>query len=143
MDAVNLQTDIEELYTWAETNNMVFNGDKFECIKIGVNTDLMSNYNYITPNQNGCIDDVECLRDLGVLVSSSGDFREQIYKVVSRAKQRAGWINRSFVRNAIEFRRFMYKTYIQGLLDYGSHVWAPIKLALILHLESVQRLYTI
>merc|ERR1712240_536982 len=37
----------------------------------------------------------------------------------------------------------MYKTYIQGLLDYGSQVWAPIKPALILHLESVQRLYTI
>ena len=103
----------------------------------------MGDYNYTTPNQDGCIDDVDCLRDLGILVSSSGDFKEQIYKVVSRAKQRAGWITRSFMRNSIEFRRFMYKTYIQGLLDYGSQVWAPVNLALILNLESVQRSYTI
>ena len=142
VDAANLQTDVEELYTWAEANNMLFNGDKFECIKIGVNSDLMCNYNYMTPNQNGSIEDVDCLRDLGILVSSTGDFREQIFKVVSKAKQRAGWINRSFMRNTIEFRRFMYKTYVQGLLN-GSQVWAPIEPALILHLESVQRLYTV
>ena len=37
----------------------------------------------------------------------------------------------------------MYKTYIQGLQDYGSQVLAPVNPALILHLESVQRSYTI
>ena len=143
LDAINLQTDVEELYKWADMNNMKFNGEKFECLKIGTNSDLMNEYNYTTPNFDGCIGDVESLRDLGVIVSRTGDYKEHIYKVVSKAKQRAGWISRSFVRNTIDFRRHMYRTYVQSLLDYGSQVWAPVNPSLISHLESVQRLYTI
>ena len=47
------------------------------------------------------------------------------------------------MRNTVEFRRHMYKVYIQSLLDYGSQVWAPVNPVLILHLESVQRSYTV
>ena len=46
--------------------------------------DLKYNYNYITPNQDGSIEDVECLRDLGVMVFLTGDFKEQIFKIVSK-----------------------------------------------------------
>ena len=43
LDASNLQTDLEALYEWADLNNMSFNGDKFECIKIGKNLELKNN----------------------------------------------------------------------------------------------------
>ena len=42
MDVINLQTDVEELYKWADMNNMKFNWEKFECLKIGNNSDLMN-----------------------------------------------------------------------------------------------------
>ena len=87
LDAVNLQSDVEQLYKWASDNNMLFNGEKFECLKIGSNEDLKLNYNYNTPNCDGCIDDVDSLRDLGITVSTKGDFREHIFKIVSKAKQ--------------------------------------------------------
>ena len=143
LDAINLQTDVEQLYKWASDNNMLFNGEKFECLKVGSNEDLKHNYNYNTPNFDGCIEDVDSLRDLGIIVSTKGDFREHIFKIVSKAKQRSGWISRQFMRKSIEFRRHMYRVYIQSLLDYGSQVWAPVDPALILHLESVQRSFTI
>ena len=37
----------------------------------------------------------------------------------------------------------MWKTYVQGLLDYGSQVWCPIDGALIAHLETTQRMFTV
>ena len=32
---------------------------------------------------------------------------------------------------------------IQGLLDYRSQVWCPVDTALIAHLDTMQRVYTI
>ena len=142
LDASNLQSDLETLYEWADLNNMSFNGDKFECIKIGNNPDLKTNYNYLTPGHEGVINDVDHLRDLGVIVSDSCDYRDHIYKVVAKVKQRAGWVSRTFVRNSISFRRYLWRTYIQSLLDYGSQVWTPTKPSLLLHLESAQRMFT-
>jgi len=137
-EASSLQTDLESLYEWAEMNNMSFNGEKFECFKIGSNHDLMTEYSYMTPDFEDPIEDVNSLRDLGVIVSTTGDFRDHIYKVVSKVKQRS----RSFVRNTIPFRRHMWRTYVQGLLDYGSQGWAPVNRSLIAHLETAQRAYT-
>ena len=49
IDTSNLQSDVEALYKWVETNNMELNGDKFECVKVGDNEDLKTIYNNITP----------------------------------------------------------------------------------------------
>ena len=34
------QVSLDGIYNWVETNNMSYNGDKFECLKIGANEDL-------------------------------------------------------------------------------------------------------
>ena len=142
-DAMNVQEDLEKLYEWADENNMAFNGDKFECIKMGENDTVKNKYMYTIPKCCGSIEDVNNLRDLGILVSDSGDYRDQIYKVVKKVKQRCGWINRSFYNNSLNFKRFMWKTYVQGLLDYGSQVWCPTDPSLIAHLETTQRIFTV
>ena len=54
---------------------MKFNGEKFECRKIGNNDDLKLDFNHTTPQQSRSIDYVENLRDLGVTISVSGDFK--------------------------------------------------------------------
>ena len=35
-----LQTDLDKIYQWQETNNMQFNGAKFENIRYGQDEDL-------------------------------------------------------------------------------------------------------
>ena len=37
----------------------------------------------------------------------------------------------------------MWKTYVQGLLDYSSQVWCPVDIKLISHLDTTQRMYTV
>ena len=141
-DALNLQNDLETLYQWSDKNNMAFNGSKFECLKMGTNMDLKLEYNYTTPDNDNAIEDVTSLRDLGIIVSDSGDYKDHIQKIVTKCKQRNGWISRAFTNKSVDFRRFMWRTYVQSLLDYGSQVWTPVDPTLIAHLESAQRTYT-
>ena len=56
IDAQDLQADLNQLYIWAEQNNMKFNGDKFESIKHGNNKELKDSYKYSNTEEN--IDDV-------------------------------------------------------------------------------------
>ena len=56
-DALDLQSDLDDLYEWADTNNMAFNGLKFECLKYGGNDTLKSTYDYITPSASTSIED--------------------------------------------------------------------------------------
>ena len=121
-DALEIQSDLEKLYNWADINNMAFNGEKFECTKIGEKDLIKQDYLYTVPNCCGSKNDGINLIDLGVIILDSGDYRDQFFKVVKKVKQRCGWISRIFVNNSINFKRFMWKTYVQGLLDYGSQV---------------------
>ena len=71
-------------------NNMRFNGDKLECIKIGDSTNLMHQYNYVTPDHGVVIDDVDSLRDHGIIVLVEGDYRVHSFSIVSKAKKKVG-----------------------------------------------------
>ena len=82
------------------------------------------------------------IKDLGIWMSSTGEFSYHISKVISKVKQRIGWIQRSFRTNNIDFKKFMWRTYIAGLLDYNSQIWCPIKEVKISSLEQLLRSYT-
>ena len=102
----------------------------------------MSDYNYLQPGCEGAIMETNTIRDLGIIISSNGDFSDHIEMIVRKVKQRIGWVFRAFQTNTIEFAKFMWKGYIQGLLDYGSQVWAPVKSTQLLKLEILQKSYT-
>ena len=120
---------------------MTFNGDKFESIKHGENINLKNSYNYIN-SESEEIEDVSNLRDLGVIISDDGSFRDQIIKVVKKARRLCGWIDRSFIRNDIYWRRHMLRTYVLPVIDYGSQIWSPINQGHISKLEGVLKLYS-
>ena len=82
------------------------------------------------------------IRNLGIIISSNGDFLDHIEMIVRKVKQRIGWVYRAFQTNTIEFAKFMWKSYIQGLLDYGSQVLAPVKCTQLLKLEILQKSFT-
>ena len=62
-DLEAFQEDLEKLYKWAETNNMAFNGTKFEPLRHGHNEELKTCSNYMTPNAKDIIDEKDVLRD--------------------------------------------------------------------------------
>ena len=130
-DAEKIQTDLVSLQTWADSNNMMFNQDKFENLRIGPNDMVKCDYNYLSPDMIDVILESATVRDLGIIMMSTGDFQEHISMVVKKVKRRCGWINRAFLTNNVEFRRFLWRNYIQTMaLSSGvqnsrllSHLW--------------------
>ena len=75
-DSENLQTDLEEVYHWAENNNIELNADKFQLMHYG------SCYNQEAPSQymssSGSIIQVkEHVKELGMTMSCDGTFLPQ------------------------------------------------------------------
>ena len=74
-DCYDLQSDLQKIYIWAETVNMHFNSDKFECLRFWPGTGHSPDHQYKGPN-GGDITVKESLKDLGVEISSSLDFKK-------------------------------------------------------------------
>ena len=85
----------------------MFNNWKFECLKSGCDQELKDQYNYITPDMNFIITVKDNIKDLGVWMSSNGNFDFHIKNVISKVKQGIGWIRRSFMTNNPHIRKFM------------------------------------
>ena len=77
----------------------------FECLKSGYNQELKVQNDYITPDNDYVIETKDHIKDLGIWMSETGDFSYHISKVISKVKQRIGWISRSFRTNDIEFKK--------------------------------------
>ena len=95
-DAMMVQSDLDKLGKWSDDMNMMFNTLKFECLQSGMNMELRSQYNYLTPDLDHIITVKENVKDLGVWMSADGNFNYHIQKVITKVKQRVGWIQRSF-----------------------------------------------
>ena len=92
-DVEALQDDLNRLYEWQEANNMLFNGNKFEILRYGRNEDLKD---YFTPNFEDIIEEKDCLRDLGILMSNTASFSNHVNLVCKKVNQNSGWILRTF-----------------------------------------------
>ena len=126
-DAQKLQDCLDKLYKWQLENNMSFNAEKFLLLQFGKNNDLKIQYNYMTPNCDSNILPTDNVRDLGVQVDNDGSFNTHINKICTKAKQRIGFLLRTFNTRSIEFMRFAFKSYILPILDYSSQLWAPLE----------------
>ena len=140
-DICLLQKDLDTIFSWKEKNNMRFNSDKFQLLRHG--SEFKSNRNiprsqYVTDEQE-IIKTKNVVLDLGIIMSSSTEFHDQILQICKRARDKSNWIFRSFYSRDVVFLRFMWMCYIQPLMDYGSQLWSPIKQLEIKMLEDVFR----
>ena len=117
-DVEQLQTDLDKLYKWQENNNMLFNGNKFEVLRYGNNTDLKNSTAYFTPDYEDVIEEKDTLRDLGIMITNDGKFSSHVEHVCSKVKQKSGWITRTFQCRKTWFMKFMWKTLVQCHIDY-------------------------
>ena len=137
-DHANLQSDLEVLYEWSSENNMMFNGGKFQHLRYGPHQDGRA---YLTPVGEEIVMSTE-IRDLGITMSASGNFEEQINNSVLKGSQMAGRILRTFqTRDPIPMMT-LFKAMVLPAVEYCCQVWSPKKLYLIKKLESVQRHFT-
>ena len=85
-DVEHLQEDLETLYTWAEENNMKFNGTKFQVLRLGNNSDLKDDTVYFTENMSNIIEQFETIKDLGVVMNDQATFKNHIEKALKKAR---------------------------------------------------------
>ena len=137
-DTEKLQTDLQSVYTWTTDNNMELHGDKFELLRYGQNSDIISQTNYIS-NTGLVIKEEDKVRDLGVTMHRSGSFSEQINKIVKEGKQQCGWILRTFNTRERLPMITLWKSLVLSRLEYCSQLWCPLKKGEIQALEMVQR----
>ena len=95
-DVEKLQSDLDKLYQWQESNNMLFNGKKFEMLRYGKNEDLKNSTMYLTPGAEDFIEVKEDLRDLGIQMADNAKFSIHISNVCAKVRQKCGWILRTF-----------------------------------------------
>ena len=95
-DVEDLQSDLDKLYRWQESNNMEFNSKKFEILRYGKNQILKDSTFYLTPQFEEIIEEKESLRDLGVIMTNDCSFSNHVDLVCSKVRQKSGWIFRTF-----------------------------------------------
>ena len=140
-DCSELQSDLQLIYNWANTVNMHFNSDKFECLRFWPGSGVPPAYQYKGPDEND-IEVKDNLKDLGVHISSDLSFKLQVEKTVSAASKLAGWALRSFRRRSKAVMRILWQTLVQPKMDYCSQLWSPGDQNSISKLEAVQRHFT-
>lgn len=141
VDGKELQEDTNLLYRWSDNNLMEFNTTKFEVLRIGPNNDLKKNIKYTNPEGDE-IPETDLTKDLGVYFNNSGDFSDHIKLKVSKAKQIAGYIMRTFLSRKPEIMITLLKSLVLPIIDYSSIIWNPHTQQDIAFIESVQRNYT-
>ena len=137
-DVARLQSDLNVIYQWSDTNNMQFNSKKFECLRYGTNQELQANTQYLS-NTGDVIQTVEHTRDLGVTMSCDGSFSKHIDGVVSRANQMCGWILRTFRTRDKMPMLTLWKSLVRSNIDYCCQLWNPSKVGKIQAVEQIQR----
>ena len=75
-------------------------------------------------------------------MSEDATFTNHINHVCSKVKQKSSWILRTFQSRETYFLKFMWKSLIQGHIDYCSQLYMPSKSSELLKLENLQRWYT-
>ena len=137
-ERLNLQRDLEALYEWSDTNNMMFNGGKFQHLRFGP---PQSDRRYVTP-EGELIAMANDVRDLGITMGANGNFEAHVSDSVLKGSQMAGRILRTFQTRETAPMMILYKALVLPLLEYCCQIWSPKKLGLIKRIESVQRHFT-
>ena len=68
----------------------------------------------------------ETLKDLGVILNDEGNFKDHIEKSLGKARQKMGWILRTFNTRNKWIMRHLFKTLVIPYLDCCSQLWMPV-----------------
>ena len=140
-DIEKLQDDIIKVYKWLESNNLLFNSKKFELLRHGKDKNLQSSV-HPKPNGTDIIEEKDVVRDLGVMMNNKADFTDHINKVCTKTSQKAGWVLRTFSCRSTSFMKMMWKSLIQGHIDYASQLYQPQQSGDLTRIENLLKNFT-
>ena len=116
-DAEMLQEDLNQVYRWAEHNNMEFNASKFELLRYGNDQHLKEITSYTTAAGDEIKEETH-VRDLGITMNNKATFKQHIQNVALASSKMAGWILRTFQTRKAAHMTFLWKTLAIPLQEY-------------------------
>ena len=116
-DVTRLQADLNKIYEWARKNNAIFNPDKFECVRYGVDETMKQSTSYKACNGLP-IQCSEHVRDLGVKVSHDATFTQHIRDLTMAASLKCSWILRVFKSRDRVPLMILWKSLVASILEY-------------------------
>ena len=124
-DCDNLQFDLDNVYDWASSNNMLFNSiflAMFLLALMGLLTSQIYIYRERDPSMN-IISPSTHVVDLGISMSSNCTFDLHISNLYRRCSNLAGWILRTFTMRDPHLMLILFKSLVLSRLDYASQLW--------------------
>ena len=121
-DSSSLQLDLQNVISWATTNNMLLHQDKFELMQY---TTSLNNHTktlleslpfneysrYYNTSDGLELVPSEQVQDLGVLLSSKLDFSSHINQIVDKACSKAAWVLSVFQCRNVDTMMTLYQVY--------------------------------
>ena len=137
---VEIQSDLMQVSTWVDDNNMMVNCDKY--LRLPVGHKAGSEPAPYHANNNDVITDQEHVKDLGIYISSDFTFDYHITNMVGRGEAVASWILRTFTTRDQYPISILLKTLLVPTLEYGCVLWNPNSGHLRELIENVQKRFT-
>ena len=137
-EASELQSDLEEIYDWANINRMSFNDTKFEAMRYRLKQNPIQDFTSYTDSSGRVIQEKEHIRDLGVTMSNDTSFKAHVKKTTESVRNLAGWILRTFRTRDKQTLLTAWKTLVLPIHDYCSQLWSPFRISEISELEAIQ-----
>ena len=93
---LELKISLDTIYEWASQNNMKWNQNKFQLLRIGKNISLKDETYYFSPNMDTVVEEKDWVKDLGILVDNQLTYRTHRQEAIRKLTQKTGWIKRTF-----------------------------------------------
>ena len=119
------QDSLDKVYEWVHINNMRWNNNKFQMLRLGKRDDLKQDTIYFLPGMDGIIEVEECVKDLGIQVDHNLTYKTHRQKALTKVVKKLGWIRRTFSTRTTSFLKTIWNSLLQPNLDYGSVLVAP------------------
>ena len=136
-DCRKLQSDLDSISCWFQSNNMYLNADKCSVItytrKVNVfKFDYSLNKASLT-RHNKC-------KDLGVEFQSNLRFSDHYNSIINKAYRALGFV----IRNSKHFKKIdsvvrLFNCLVRPHLEYAAVIWSPQTEVNINHIEKVQK----
>ena len=140
-DCRMLNESCQRFFDWSVQWGMNVNVDKCKVLSIAKNRVIEQPFNYsFSINENEyCLEHVDNVKDLGIILDSELCFKAHIYDKINKAFMMLGIINRNF-KDLDKFSFvLLYKSLIRSHLEYCSSVWNPYRIGIISDIERVQK----
>ena len=126
-DAVILQNDLNQFFRWSKTWMLNLNPSKCKSFRMTLKTKPVDTEYFIG---NSKLENVEVVRDLGVVLDTRLTFSDHIDHAVNKANRALGVLIRSYQRanprgylNAVSVLT-SYFSYVRSNMEYCSVIWA-------------------